>query len=533
MDRDQEQRYARLSPFELKDRLVALAAEHARPGAQAMLDAGRGNPNWIATAPRAAFFALGRFALHEAASDPLGAQLSGVPRRRGIAARFAAWLSGEGTTPAHRLLRDGLRYATQTLGLDPDGFVHELADAVLGGHYPSPARMLAHAERIVHAYLEKELCAGRPPAGRFDLIATEGAAAGMCYVFDTLVRNRLLERGDTIALGVPIFSPYLEIPRLDEYGFKAIEIVSDEGEAWQYPDREIGRLADPAVKALVLVNPGNPTAYAMSRRAIERLVALVASQRPDLIIVTDDVYATFVGGFRSLLAELPRNTIGVYSFSKYFGATGWRLGVLALHEDNALDARIAALPAAVRALVDARYASIALEPHRLKLIERISADSRKVALHHVAGLSTPQQAQMALFALFALVDTQDELKREAQGLVRRRCARLFHALGMPCPEDPLFTAYYVTIDLEQWLRAEHGEPFVAYLKTRYHPLDIVFRLAEQFSIVLLPGKGFDAPAWSVRVSLANLPDETYERIGGSLRAVAQQYFEEWRAAGGK
>jgi len=531
MDREQDQRYSRLSPFELKDRLLALAAENARRGTLAMLDAGRGNPNWIAATPREAFFALGRFALDEAGREPLGPGLSGAPRRGGIAARLEAWLAAEGSTPAARLLRDGLRFATQTLGFEADGFVHELADAVLGGHYPSPARMLGHAERIVHAYLVKELCAGRPPAGRFDLFATEGAAAGMCYVFDSLVHNRLLARGDTIALGVPIFSPYLEIPRLDEYGFRVLEIEADEGAGWRYPDREIDKLADPAVKALVLVNPGNPTALALERRAVERLVALVATRRPDLIVVTDDVYATFVGGFRSLLAELPRSTIGVYSFSKYFGATGWRLGVLALHEDNALDARIAAQPEAVRAQVEARYAPMAIEPRRLKLIERIAADSRRVALRHVAGLSTPQQAQMALFALFALVDGQDAYKRDAQGIVRRRCARLFQGLGIPCPDDPRFTAYYATIDLEQWLRAEHGDEFVAHLKARYHPLDIVFRLAEQFSIVLLPGRGFDAPAWSVRVSLANLPDETYERIGEALRALARQYFAEWRAAG--
>ena len=532
MHRDQERRYARLSPFELKDRLDALAAEHARHGTQAMLDAGRGNPNWIATTPREAFFALGRFALAEAGAAPLGAQLAGTPRRPGIAARFAAWLAAEPATPARALLRDGLRYATDRLDFDPDGFVHELADAVLGAHYPSPARMLGHAERIVHAYLEKELCAGRPPPGRFELFATEGAAAGMGYVFDTLVRNRLLARGDTIALGVPIFTPYLEIPRLEDYGLKVLEIVCDEEAGWQYPDREIDKLADPDVKALVLVNPGNPTAFSMSTRAIEHLARIVAGPRPDLFIVTDDVYATFVGGFRSLLAELPRNTIGVYSFSKYFGATGWRLGVVAMHEDNALDARVAAQPQAERARIDARYASIALAPRGLRLIERMAADSRKVALHHVAGLSTPQQAQMALLALFALLDARDEFKREAQAIVRRRCARLFEGLGLPCPDDPRFTAYYVTIDLAHWLRGEHGERFVAYLQSRYHPLDIVFRLAEQFAIVLLPGGGFDAPAWSVRVSLANLPDETYERIGEALRAVAHGYVAEWRAEGG-
>lgn len=42
--------------------------------------------------------------------------------------------------------------------------------------------------------------------------------------------------------------------------------------------------------------------------------------------------------------ELPLNTLCVYSFSKYFGATGWRLAVIALSENNIYDEMIAALP---------------------------------------------------------------------------------------------------------------------------------------------------------------------------------------------
>ena len=62
------------------------------------------------------------------------------------------------------------------------------------------------------------------------------------------------------------------------------------------------------------------------------------------MLLTDDVYGTFVNDFRSLLGELPHNTIGVYSYSKYFGCTGWRLGVIAIHENNIFDKMIAKLP---------------------------------------------------------------------------------------------------------------------------------------------------------------------------------------------
>jgi aspartate 4-decarboxylase len=100
----------------------------------------------------------------------------------------------------------------------------------------------------------------------------------------------------------------------------------------------------------------------------------------------------------------PQNTILVYSFSKYFGATGWRMGVVATHEDNIIDRKIAALPEARLKELDARYSSITTEPRKLKFIDRLVADSRTVALNHTAGLSTPVQAQMVMFSLFCLMD---------------------------------------------------------------------------------------------------------------------------------
>ena len=41
--------------------------------------------------------------------------------------------------------------------------------------------------------------------------------------------------------------------------------------------------------------------------------------------------------------------------------------------------------------------------------------------------------------------------------------------------------------------------------------------------MLLNGGGFEAPNWSLRVSLANLPDEAYEDIGRGVRLIARGY----------
>jgi aspartate 4-decarboxylase len=48
--------------------------------------------------------------------------------------------------------------------------------------------------------------------------------------------------------------------------------------------------------------------------------------------------------------------------------------------------------------------------------------------------------------------------------------------------------------------------------------------------VLLNGGGFAAPDWSLRVSLANLPDEAYEDIGRGVRSVARGYRDAFEAS---
>jgi len=528
---------SKLGPFELKDQLVALAAEGAKHGTAQLLNAGRGNPNWIATTAREAFLLLGRFALEEARRVWNEPALAGMPQRIGIAGRLESFLDRSADADCPKWLRNVLTYGATQFHFESDAFVHELADGIIGDNYPVPDRMLRHCERVVHQYLLQALGVEEGLKGRFDLFATEGATAGICYLFDSLIVNGLLKRGDRIALAVPTFTPYIEIPRLDRYAFQVVEIVASEtredgSHTWQYPNEEIDKLLAPDIKALFLVNPSNPPSVAMRSSTVERLVEIVRGQRPDLIVITDDVYATFVEGFRSLLSALPHNTICLYSFSKYFGCTGWRLGVIALHENNVLDAKLASLPARQRAVLARRYASIAVEPSQLKFIDRLVADSRQVALNHTAGLSTPQQVQMALFALAELVDDGHTFRKLARDILQRRLNALWDGLGATLVDDPLRAGYYAELDLMVWAQRNYGADFVRFLRGHHKPFDMLYALAKESSVVLMPGAGFEGPEWSVRVSLANLPEEAYSKIGECLRKIADAYVLEWKSSKG-
>ncbi|MEW2126460.1 bifunctional aspartate transaminase/aspartate 4-decarboxylase [Streptomyces sp. NPDC007259] len=544
LGRAQIHAYAQLSPFELKDKFISIAqAEQSdKPGqkgktTRVMLNAGRGNPNWVATGPREAYHALGYFAIEESRRVWTADNLGGMPEEASCAERFARFTRTRPGLPGIELLKACVDLAVKRFGFTPDAFVHELADSSIGDNYPVPGRILPHVEQIVRGYVTDEMFDHRPPEGQhLSLFATEGGTAAMCYIFDSLLKNGILHRGDRIALMVPVFTPYLEIPELDTYGFDVVHVeanlFTETGvRQWRYPPEEIAKLADPSVRMVCCVNPSNPPSLALSPQVARQIVDIVAGQNPNLIVVTDDVYGTFVEGFRSLAADLPRNSLLVYSYSKHYGATGWRLGVIGLHDDNVIDDLLAAQGAEEKARLNKRYGSLSLEPERMRFIDRLVADSRQVALNHTAGLSLPQQVMMALFSLFDMLDEGQEYKRRIRSIVHRRLDLLLEGAHMKISEDPKRAAYYIELDLLAEAERTLGKEFAAYLEANYEPVDPLFRLAEQTSVVLLNGGGFDGPEWSVRVSLANLDDLDYLKIGHQLRVVFDEYAREWRASG--
>jgi aspartate 4-decarboxylase len=531
MDLVKLRKFETLGPFEIKDELIKLAKQTSRTTQSAFLNAGRGNPNWIATTPREGFFLLGQFAITESKRVmEHSAGIGGMPQPQGIANRFEAWLAKHADMPGASFLSAMVPFAIKRFGFEPDAFVHELVDSIIGDNYPVPDRMLVHNERIVHEYLMWAMCGKPQPAGKFDLYAVEGGTAAMCYIFKSMKANRLLRPGDTIALGTPIFTPYLELPHLEDYGLKFVTIQAPQENRFQFTDTELKKLEDPRVKAFFLVNPGNPTGIALSKEVIDKIANLVRTKRPDLMLLTDDVYGTFVHDFRSLLGELPQNTIGVYSYSKYVGCTGWRLGVIAVHENNIFDKMIAKLPDADLKALDKRYGTLVLEPRKIKFIDRIVADSRDVALNHTAGLALPQQVMMSLFSLAEMMDGAKLYQKACLEIVHRRAKAMIEGLGIEVTPNTLYNAYYGLIDFEFWARKNIGQDAVEYLKKNVHPLDLAFRLAEDHGIVLLNGGGFEAPDWSLRVSLANLPDEVYEDIGRGVRSIARGYRDAFEAS---
>lgn len=527
-NRDYERKLEEMSPFEIKNTLIELGEKEAQCSNATFLNAGRGNPNWLLSFPREAFFLLGQFAIEEANRKSYDANWGIVasPEQAGCAERFERFLDKHYKERGATVLRHFYNHATADLGFYHDEFVFELVDGILGDHYPTPPRILKYTEKLCREYLRWAMGGGSDRT-EYDLFATEGSTAGMVYIFDTLQQNFLLNKGDKLALLTPCFTPYLEIPRLEEFGYDVVQISANRVEKdgyhdWQYPADELDKLRDPSIKAVCITNPSNPPSYTFSPEALEHLVDIVTNSNPNLMIITDDVYGTFIKDFRSLMYVLPYNTCCLYSFSKYFGATGWRLATMAVAPDNVFDRLLGELPAEKKAELDKRYASLALDPSSIKFIDRLVADSRLVAMNHTAGLSTPQQIQMALFASFAYLH-RDEIQPRLISMIQDRLTALWSTTGFTLLPDPYRAGYYSEIDLMVWAKKFYGNDFAAWLDKNYEPLDFVVRLADETAVVLLNGDGFDGPKWSVRASLANLDRDAYLRIGTAIRRIFDQY----------
>ncbi|MFD1670715.1 aspartate 4-decarboxylase [Agrilactobacillus yilanensis] len=521
-----ESSFEALSPFELVLYLERIVTQ--QPGIP-VLNAGRGNPNWTAPTPREAFFLLGQFSVQEtlyAGGTLTGTQLKPLHDRT---VRFLAFLEAHPCRGA-QCLRWLLTDPASPLGMSADQWLNEACDAIIGDNYPNPVRCLTLSEAPLKAYLTQFLF--NQQAVAMDVFPVEGGTAGICYLFETLLQTQLLQTGDRIALFLPTFAPYLEIPDLPQYDFEIVkiqakQIIQNDQTSYLYPETEIDKLKDPTIKAAFIVNPSNPTANAMSAENIAQIQKLVQTKRPTLMLLTDDVYGTFVPKFQSLFSALPKNTICLYSFSKYFGATGWRVGVIAVAQTNIFDQLIQALPTSSANYVAKRYASIATTSDTIRFIDRLVADSRSIVLNHAAGLSTVQQVMIALFALYGMMDEGQAYQDEVMAICHEREQQLFAVLGLSQPLSSRDTAYYCDIDLHAWAKKRYGANFANYLQQQWTITEFLILLAQKKSLLLLKTSPFGSDTWCVRVSLANLATDQYPEIGYRLIALMDGLYQQW------
>ena len=289
------------------------------------------------------------------------------------------------------------------------------------------------------------------------IVVTPGAMNGLYYLY-----LALLDPGDEVLLPTPGFPNMDEMVRLT--GGVPVFYELDWADGYLPDPEKVASLMTDRTKVLFLNSPSNPTGMVFPPDRIRQIV--VAASDRGVWVVSDEVYDQLIlDDDRAYLSPgavdpaLP--VVSVYSFSKVYAMTGWRVGYVVAP---------AALADALRKLQ---------EPQ----VSCPSTISQKAAEAALTGPREPIDAMKAAYV---------ERRDFAWGLVQELGLESLRPQG----------TFYMLVDISR-----SGLP----------PLEFALRLLERDGVSVAPGEVF-GPGGNrvVRLSFAN--DEA--SIGRGLKAIA-------------
>ena len=527
-------KYNGLSPFELKDTLMNLAKSSNKP----ILNAGRGNPNFFNVFVREIFAKLQLLVMNITETKKnLLHDLDVYPNSDEFNYDTLFRTGVKKWNKRHRdFFLDYLNFIRERSKEQNKNYNHMLHDLLLstiGCFYPVPPQLQPHLNFSSQDFMYN-LVMGRSSNHTengtkmkptdFEFFATEGAAAGILYIFNTLKENYFLNKGDTIAIITPIFSPYLEMPRLADYGLKIVELKGNPQKNYSLDESEINKLRNKKIRGLFMVNPSNPGAFSLPKENIDSIGHLINTERQDMFVLSDSVYAPFARNYNSFMQSCPKNTIEVFSLSKYFGTTGWRLGLVMLPKDTNLNKMLKNLGTKEKISLNKRYSLASVNPEKLTFMNRVVFDSRQVAEAHVGGLSTPQQVLIGLFFFYHMHDSSREYQKHIQDLLEKRMRILYDGLNTTPQIVPEATDYYTLLNIPVITENLYGKAARIHIETKYSYLEFIFQLANKYQTILLPGKGFGTTNnWILRACVANLAIDKYKTISKNIASCIRDF----------
>lgn len=245
--------------------------------------------------------------------------------------------SAVSVSPARRLSevpRSGIRDAIET----PAGNVIDLASG--DPSFPTPAHIseaAAQAARSGQTHythgrgemrlrealarklaLENELSGVDP---ELDIVVTSGGLNGLAGSFQAL-----LDPGDEVLVPEPGFANYAAQVMLAGGRPSPVPLLPER--QWSYDFDALARAVTRRTRILVVNSPSNPTGAVLARTELEALAEFAAQH--DLVVVSDEAYEELIytrshQSFATCEGARDR-TVSVFSLSKTYAMTGWRVG---------------------------------------------------------------------------------------------------------------------------------------------------------------------------------------------------------------
>jgi len=215
---------------------------------------------------------------------------------------------------------------TQNLGIDRFGIYYELFkySNLTGGRYPQPA-----GHPLLQAAMAEEYSKSLGVSVKaHELIGIMGASHGIGAVFQALGEEGIgfLQRGDTVAMTSPVYSPYNTI--FEERGIEVLSLsVNPEDGSIMPEDTEVLKNSKKRIKAFILIDPNNPTGFPSSEAFLQAIADICEVH--NALIITDEVYFPFFDTPKASIVQIPsakKRTVRIDSLSKIERATGLRVG---------------------------------------------------------------------------------------------------------------------------------------------------------------------------------------------------------------
>jgi alanine-synthesizing transaminase len=226
----------------------------------------------------------------------------------------------------------------------PPHLIEAIARAMRDGHngYTPSAGIPSAREAVAAEYVSRGV-----PASADRVVLTSGTSEGI-----ELALGAIADAGDEVLLPTPTYPLYTAV--LAKLGARAVFYRTDAADAWVPDVEDLKRRITPATRAIVLIDPNNPTG-AVYPEATRRAIIDIA-ERAGIPILADEVYAELAfDGPHPLLGSLAPDApiVSFSSLSKAYIAPGWRAGWLVVGRSRALDPVLTA----VKKLADGRLCS--------------------------------------------------------------------------------------------------------------------------------------------------------------------------------
>jgi alanine-synthesizing transaminase len=187
------------------------------------------------------------------------------------------------------------------------------------------------------------------------VVITSGTSEGI-----ELALTAIAGPGDDVLIPVPTYPLYTAV--LAKIGARAVFYRTDPARGWQPDIDHVRSLIGPATRALVVIDPNNPTGATYSAEARRALVQL--AEEHNFPLLADEVYAdlAFDGPVSAMAALNPEAPVITFSsLSKAYLAPGWRAGWMAVSGTTRLDD----LLSGIKKLADGRLCSTGPMEHAI------------------------------------------------------------------------------------------------------------------------------------------------------------------------